>query len=204
MTNQWAQDYQIGENIINQPTGKTVRPFPGGQQIGRGLPTQNNPWGAQANTKVVTLAQYDSANVSAPLSKTQVVIISTPSRRVACGLQIYFEFGTPVSGAPIPGITPLVGSVVQLAVNPQNGQTSTMKTVGSFNGPDSIALDPIYRDVQLVANIDTNNLDYTSMGISYARLMLIANWEPTVEISDAELNRLYGLCSVTNPNPVNV
>ena len=202
--NSWARAYSLGEQIIGKPTGKTVRPFPGGQKVG--FPTvQNSPFSGQANSKVIEIARYDSANEASPLSGSINVDISTPSNRLRCGVSVYFEFQSElVTTTPIAGATPLAVSLIAIAVNPQNGQSSPMQVIGSANGPNSFAIDPIYRDVRLVAQVNTLNLDYTSMNITLARLMVIANWEPNVELAADELNRLYGMCSISTPRAVSV
>lgn len=201
MGNSWAKDYQVAENIINQPTGKTTRPFPGGQKVGN-LNVPNAPFSAQTLARSVTIAAY--ANPVNPVSKVQVLEISTPSRRLACGVQCYFEFDAPLTGLPLPGATPLALSLIELGVNPQNGQSTAMRVVGTLNGPGSFDVEPIYRDVRLVAEIDSNNLDWAAMGLNAARLIVVANWEPNTPMAPDELARLYSLCSLSVPQPAQV
>ena len=204
--NDWAKAYQVGRTNVDYPHGATKRPFPGGQKIGANLPMLNAPFSAQAQSKVVQIADYNSGLVgSDPRTGDVIVDIASPSRRVALGLQLFFEWGD-INGTvlPIPGASPLTSELLEVGINPLSGSRTPMAVIASKTGPASYEVDPVYRGVRLIVHVSSFNLDYTAMGIETARLMLGINWEPNVLMAPDELARLYALTEITIPQTISL
>lgn len=203
--NDWAKAYQVGRTNVDYPHGATKRPFPGGQKIGANLPVVNAPFSAQTASRVLQLADYNDGLATDPRTGQVIVDIASPSRRLACGLQLFFELGT-LNGTilPVNGADPLTSSLLEMGINPMSGARSPMRVIGTNTGPCSYNVEASIRGMRLIVDVSSFNLDYTAMGIHTARLMLAINWEPDTFMANEELARLYALTEVTIPNALSL
>jgi hypothetical protein len=196
----WQDQYTRAENRLGVPNGRaTVRPFPGGQKIGRSPVINNQPFSGQSNTKIVSVASYNQALSG---SGTATVDIRTPSSRLKCAIQVFVERDGLISEAPVlVGAIPCVATLRALGVNPLTGNHAEMQPLATFNPPYVYQVDPGFREVRLGITLDYRNWQYSATFVR-GTLKVSASWEPNVEMGYEELNSLQALCSITVPDVV--
>lgn len=198
----WFNEYTEAQNRVNTPHGRVNfrGNITGGLKLGV-MPSINNvPFSGQSNSKIVSIVQY---NNSTALTGQQCVLdILTPSSRLTTGIQVFIERDDIISQIPVlPGAVPVVATINALAVNPLTGGRNQMQALATFNPPFVYQVDPAYRAVRLVLDLDYRNWVYNA-NFSRGTLKVAASWEPNVEMDPYEVNRLQALCSISIPTPV--
>lgn len=195
--------FATADNYQNTPHGGQGHARVGQLKIGRSPVLDNMPFSYQTNSQRRTVAYYpDSQNIPDP-AKTGTVILSivTPSNRLRPGVQI---FPVPMGTVNPPGIGAVACRFTLLAVgqDPTFGIRHQSQPVFSGNAPyvSSPTDWPTYRQLDLQIDCDSRNWNWN--GLEKGSLCVVVNWEPTVDMSEDELNRLRAYCSVTVPAPL--
>lgn len=201
-TPSWARRFTTAADIVGTPTGKvSLRPFPGGQKVGVLSPLNNLTFSEQTCTKQALLASYPANALAEGDGNPHNVCvdITTPSARLRCGVQLFWRRRGVISDQPtILGGTPATATLYATGVDPTNGGRGNMQVIQTYNLPASIQIDPAYRAVRLVVKVQVGNVGE----VYECDLELVANWEPVVEMSSMELNRLYSACTMNVPQTV--
>lgn len=196
----WQDSYTTAENRLGVPNGRALRrSFPGGQKIGRTPVIDNAGFSGQANAKLVSVCNYNGATSGAG---TATIDINTPSSRLTCGVQVFVERDGMISEAPVAvGAIPIAGTLSAMGVNPLTGNHMQLQPIASFQPPYAFQVDPAYRQVRLGLTLEYRNWVYSATFVK-GTLKVCATWEPNVEMSSDELNRLMAMCSIQCPGSV--
>jgi hypothetical protein len=207
----WTKSYSFGQ--VNSWKGgipKGVMAPPSGVNNPKCLPKSLGFTEKFAQTKILArfMAVADGVGATGAIP-TILAQVYNPSNRLRCIVTIAYEADTsnvdPAFATTVPN-----WSVTPMSKNPVSGRETPLQVVypepgtGNQNTPDSYEVDT---NIKLL-RISLEGLTDASLSASYVpttgrcNVMLIAEWEPSVEMSKEERDALYAQCVITCGPPV--
>lgn len=141
--------------------------------------------------------------------------VYTPSTRLRCRCNVYFEADGALAADPVFVVTP-TWRIMNLARNPFSGRESTLQQIypvaspftqtfqsdvngaaGLANLPDQFTLDNAGEVIRLDINLANNQFNVVTFAPGVVQAWLTVTWEPNVPITPAELASFYRDCKVT-------
>ena len=197
---------QMPAESLTRPRFNVNPIYPQGNQPRQGA------WAASRYSKQMSMVHYKSTNTKT--SGTSRLYVFTPSARLRLSLVLVPECSNGAANGfqgeisesfNTPGNLAIGALLYSGTINPETGTYSTIAQILP-SGPS-----PVLQPIPFGWEADTaasvirvsaivSNLDFSGVGIPAAldiNLRLIATWEPTVEMPDAELQQLFQKCSIS-------
>lgn len=169
--------------------------------VGKGAPVfAKSLSGGQSRTETVDLVEY-TVNEGPTIFKDASVDIYTSSPRLSATLTLFIERKGSIGDQVIAGPVACPATVHALGINPNTGSVYRLQGLHNFTPPFALQLATGYKAVRLVVTVGKGNWDFAA-GFNGATMRLSVAWEPNVEISDEELQRLYAGCKIGSVTPV--
>lgn len=200
----WTKSFSTQANSRGKPGLKGLK-IPSG--IGGVKCMPRNLTFTEKHALQKTLARYVLGGEGGSTgTKNLIASVYSPSNRLRCKITVAFEPDNQSSSDPAFGATAPTWTIRAMHRNPETGRETPLQiaypTSGSQSLPDAYEFDSAVELLRVTATVsDTSFASSYVPNTQRCNVVIVAQWEPNVEMSNTERDALYALCSITYGNP---